>query len=103
MVGADYALPARALHNARRRFVGRRGDLTGRGGQMTQVSMSGKTCLVTGASSGIGEATAAALAGMGANVLMVARDPGRGEQAAKKVRQVAGSAGGKVEVLMADL
>src|SRR4051812_24671398 len=74
-----------------------------RGGQMTQASMSGKTCLVTGASSGIGKATAAELAGMGADVLMVVRDRERGEQAAEEVRQVAQGGGGKVEVLVADL
>jgi NAD(P)-dependent dehydrogenase (short-subunit alcohol dehydrogenase family) len=59
--------------------------------------------MVTGASSGIGKATAAALAGMGADVLMAVRDRERGEQAAAEVRQVAGSGGGKVEVLIADL
>ena len=38
-------------------------------------SMQGKICMVTGANSGIGKATALALAQMGATVVMVCRDP----------------------------
>ena len=37
--------------------------------------MNGKVCLVTGATSGIGEATARALAQMGATVIGVGRAP----------------------------
>jgi NAD(P)-dependent dehydrogenase (short-subunit alcohol dehydrogenase family) len=44
--------------------------------------MSGKTAIVTGASSGIGRATAAALANAGARVVLAVRDQGRGEAAA---------------------
>ena len=44
--------------------------------------MSGEVCVVTGATSGIGHATAAALAGRGAQVVLVARDRGRGEAVA---------------------
>lgn len=40
-------------------------------------SLENKTILVTGASSGIGQATALACAGMGANVVITGRDPGR--------------------------
>jgi len=47
--------------------------------------MSGKTVVVTGASSGIGLATAAALAKMGARVLITARDSGRGVAAAETI------------------
>lgn len=39
--------------------------------------MRGKVCLITGATSGIGQATAHALAQQGATVLLVARDPRR--------------------------
>ena len=36
--------------------------------------MNGKVCVVTGATSGIGKATATALAKMGAQVVLVGRD-----------------------------
>lgn len=62
--------------------------------------MRGKTCVVTGASMGIGRSTAAALAAMGADVLMVSRHPERAE-AARAV--VARGASGNVDVLLADL
>jgi retinol dehydrogenase 12 len=47
--------------------------------------MQGKVCVVTGATSGIGRATAAALAGLGAQVVLVGRDRGRAEAAAAGV------------------
>lgn len=43
------------------------------------ASMQGKTCVVTGATSGIGQAAAEALAAMGARIVMIARDKQRGE------------------------
>ncbi len=43
--------------------------------------MNGKTCLVTGANSGIGKVTAMELARRGAHVVMVCRDRARGEAA----------------------
>ena len=42
-------------------------------------SMAGKTCVITGATSGIGRAAAEALAAMGARIVMIARDERRGE------------------------
>jgi NAD(P)-dependent dehydrogenase (short-subunit alcohol dehydrogenase family) len=42
-------------------------------------SMAGKTCVITGATSGIGRAAAEALAAMGARIIMIARDERRGE------------------------
>ena len=66
-----------------------------------QPDLSGRTCMVTGASHGIGKATAAALAGMGAHVVLVCRDRERGEAAQSEIRARSGSAA--VELLIADL
>ena len=41
--------------------------------------MTGRVCMVTGASSGIGKATAKKLAELGATVIMVCRNRKRGE------------------------
>jgi NAD(P)-dependent dehydrogenase (short-subunit alcohol dehydrogenase family) len=45
------------------------------------TDLSARTCVVTGANSGIGYETVRALARMGARVVMVSRDPARGEAA----------------------
>jgi len=63
--------------------------------------MQGKTCMVTGANSGIGKATALGLAQMGANVVMVARDRARGEVAQNEVKAKSGN--NSVDLLVADL
>jgi retinol dehydrogenase 12 len=63
--------------------------------------MSGTTCLVTGATSGIGQETALRLAVLGARVIVVARDAGRGEMAAEKIRRRVQHA--QVETMTADL
>jgi retinol dehydrogenase-12 len=47
--------------------------------------MNGKVCVVTGATSGIGKATATALATMGAQVVLVGRDRARTEAAAAQI------------------
>jgi NAD(P)-dependent dehydrogenase (short-subunit alcohol dehydrogenase family) len=51
--------------------------------------MDGKVCVVTGATSGIGKATAAALASQGAQVVLVGRDRGRSEATAAELARVA--------------
>jgi retinol dehydrogenase 12 len=50
--------------------------------------MNGKVCVVTGATSGIGKATAIALARQGAQVVLVARDRGRGQATAAELGAV---------------
>src|SRR3984893_4708652 len=52
---------------------------------IVNTSMQGKICMVTGANSGIGKATALALAQMGATVVMVCRDRARGEEARSEI------------------
>ena len=45
------------------------------------ASLANKTVLITGATSGIGQATALAFARCGANVAIIGRDTGRGRRA----------------------
>lgn len=56
-----------------------------------QVDLGGRTCLVTGANSGIGFATCEGLAARGATVWMLCRDAGRGAAAARELRRRTGS------------
>jgi len=63
--------------------------------------MSGRVVMVTGANAGMGKEIVFALAGMGATVVMVCRDSGRGEAARREVQERSGS--GDVELLVADL
>lgn len=49
--------------------------------------MQGKVIVITGATSGIGQVAAERLAGMGARMVLVARDTGRGEQALGRLRE----------------
>ena len=62
--------------------------------------MAGKTVLVTGATGGIGRATALGLATMSAHVAITGRDRGRTEDAAQEIRA---AGGGQVDVFVADL
>jgi NAD(P)-dependent dehydrogenase (short-subunit alcohol dehydrogenase family) len=63
--------------------------------------LHGKTCLVTGASAGIGKVTARELARLGARVIMVCRDRGRGERALLELQLVLGT--GNLYLMVADL
>jgi retinol dehydrogenase 14 len=63
--------------------------------------MGGQTLLVTGGTSGIGKATAVAMAAMGADVVVTGLDPERGGLAVEEIR--AESTGGSVELMLADL
>ena len=62
--------------------------------------MKGKTCIVTGTSSGIGKETAVALARAGANVAIVCRTRDKGERALAEIQQ---QSGGDVALFVADL
>ena len=62
--------------------------------------MKGKTCVVTGTTSGIGRETAVALAAAGASVVTVCRAPDRGERALEEIRR---RSGGDVTLVVADL
>ncbi|MFB9685619.1 SDR family NAD(P)-dependent oxidoreductase [Amycolatopsis plumensis] len=63
------------------------------------AELSGSTALVTGGTSGIGRATAVALAGLGAHVVLSGRDAGRGADVVAAIR----AAGGKADFVAADL
>jgi retinol dehydrogenase 14 len=67
--------------------------------QIRDRPMAGKTVLITGATSGIGRATALGLATMGAHVAIIGRDSRRAEDAAREI----GTAGGQADVFVADL
>lgn len=63
--------------------------------------MKGKICMITGANSGIGKATAIGLAKMGATIVMVCRNKERGEQALKDIRRKSNNE--SVYLVLADL
>jgi NAD(P)-dependent dehydrogenase (short-subunit alcohol dehydrogenase family) len=65
----------------------------------TEQNLSGRIALVTGATSGIGRATAIQLARQGAEVIVHGRDADRGEQVVAEIAQE----GGKARFLTADL
>ncbi|MBD1916212.1 MULTISPECIES: glucose 1-dehydrogenase [Cyanophyceae] len=56
------------------------------------ASMAGKVAIVTGASSGIGRATAIAFGQAGATVVVVARRPDKGEETVQQIKATQGEA-----------
>jgi len=58
--------------------------------------MAGKTVVITGATSGIGEVAADRLAGKGERIVFIARDRARGEETLKHLRAISGGADHKV-------
>ncbi|RZM06816.1 MAG: SDR family NAD(P)-dependent oxidoreductase, partial [Sphingomonas sp.] len=59
---------------------------------MTDKPLEGRLALVTGASRGIGAATAIALAAKGAHVVLTARTPGGLEEVETAIHDAGGSA-----------
>jgi len=65
------------------------------------MSMEGKTCIITGANSGIGKVTAIELAKMNATLVLLCRDKERGESAQKEIIELTGN--NNVELILCDL
>jgi NAD(P)-dependent dehydrogenase (short-subunit alcohol dehydrogenase family) len=63
--------------------------------------MDGKICMITGANSGIGKATALGLAERGAHIIMVCRDRERGDAAMGEIKSLGGNQA--VDLYVADL
>lgn len=90
-----------ALWLAARRLAGPRGPSLRGGGD--PGLMHGKTVLITGANSGLGRATAAALLRLGARVIMGCRDRERAEEAAGQLRRELREAAGAGELVVREL
>src|SRR6185369_15800380 len=63
------------------------------------IDLTGKVALVTGGSSGLGQETARVLASRGAEVIITARDVGKGEAVAAAIREATGNRAISVEGL----
>lgn len=68
---------------------------------MNDQPMLGKQCVITGGNSGIGKATALALANLGANITLICRDEAKGEAAVADLQQRSGNS--NISLVNADL
>lgn len=66
-----------------------------------QASLKDQTVLISGATSGIGRITAQKLAGMGAQVVIIGRNPARAAETVAEIRRATGNS--QVEALVGDL
>ena len=69
--------------------------------KIQEMDMAGKICLVSGATAGIGQATAHLLAARGATVIGIGRNPIKNEHSTKMIQEETGNL--NVEYLLADL
>ena len=67
----------------------------------TRDALRGKTCLVTGATNGIGRSSALGLAALGAKLVLVCRNPQRAAETRTEIADRTGNA--DVEIILADL
>jgi NAD(P)-dependent dehydrogenase (short-subunit alcohol dehydrogenase family) len=63
--------------------------------------MDGQVCMITGANSGIGKATALSLAGLGMTVVLVCRNLDKGEAAQAEIQAASGNP--NIDLLLVDL
>ena len=63
--------------------------------------MNGKVCMITGANSGIGKATAKGLAKLGATLILVCRNKEKGDKALREIQYE--TQNDKIDLLLADL
>ncbi len=68
---------------------------------MTTANLAGRTCLITGASSGIGEETALGLARLGARIVLVCRSRERGERTQATIVEASGNR--EIDLALGDL
>ncbi len=82
-----------------RRRRNRDGARAGRG--LSMADLAGKLCVITGGTSGIGLAAAEKFLGLGADLVVVGRDPARAAASSARLRSLRPSA--RVTVLLADM
>ncbi len=69
--------------------------------EVSILSMEGKICMITGANSGIGKATAIGLAKLNSRIIIICRDKDRGEKAKEEIIIQTGNK--NIDLLLCDL